>query len=41
MRTIMVILIENEGTIINYIIYENFMNNFECNGDVIIIDMQV
>ena len=37
----MVILIENEETIINHIIYEIFMKIFEYNGDIIIIDMQV
>ena len=35
----MIILIENEETIINHIIYENFMKFFECNGEFIIIDM--
>ena len=41
MRTIMVFLSKNEETTINHIIYENFMKNLECNGDAIIIDMQV
>ena len=33
----MIILIENEETTINHIIYENF----KCNDENIIIDMQV
>ena len=37
----MIILIENEETIINHIIYENFMKFFEYNSEFIIIDMKV
>ena len=41
MRIIKIILIENEETIINHIIYENLMKNFDRIGVVIIIDLQV
>ena len=37
----MVLLIENEETTINHIIYENFMKFFECNGDVFFSDIHV